>query len=141
MTNTYYQTLPPVTVISYSTLTVIQVVPITTTVIANYPSAPIPTYTSSSGAIIGKIKHGDGSPAYMYSVVLFVNVQGVLITYSTASAYTDQNGYYVFNDMAPGQYQIYASAQIIQSYSGMTPNAIVVVQANSITAAPDITLG
>lgn len=126
-TNTKTSTITKTTTTSITT---------TTTIIPGFPSAPIPKYDAGYGAILGRVIYTNGNPADMYYVVRFA----VGSMFSFNSTYTDQNGYYIFNNVTPDQYEIYVfESEPSGSISG-TPNVVVTVPAGQITTVQNIIL-
>jgi hypothetical protein len=124
-TNTKTSTITKTTTTSITT---------TTTIIPGFPSAPIPKYDAGYGAILGRVIYTNGNPADMYYVVRFA----VGSMFSFNSTYTDQNGYYIFNNVTPDQYEIYVfESEPSGSISG-TPNGVVTVSAGQITTVQNI---
>lgn len=104
--------------------------------------APVPTFeVSGTGAVIGQVVFPDNSPGY-HSVIFIFKPNSVG---SLASVYVDNNGYYMFDNLFPGSYEIYAGNDpqsydpALSCYVG-DPNAMITVFKNTVTNVPTFTL-
>lgn len=117
-----------------STVTNSSTVTTTTTIIPGFPAAPIPEYDAEHGAILGRVIYTNGNPVSTYYVIRF----DVGSMFSFHSTYTDQNGYYVFNNVNPDQYEIYVFETEPTDSISRPPNAVVTVSAGQITTVQNI---
>ncbi len=127
----------PVTIIPgvTSTATIATTAIMTTTVIPNMPSAPVPVYTNpGTGGVVGKILFPDQLPALGAAAYIFKSGE----TTSYATGVVDSIGYYVFNNIPAGTYEIFTSTAIGPFFTG-APQATITVTANSITVVNTLT--
>lgn len=103
---------------------------------------PVPTFeVSGTGAVIGQVIFPDNSVGYQSVIFIFEpNSVG-----SLASAYVDKNGYYMFDNLVPGSYEIYAGNDpqcydpVLSCFTG-NPKATINVDKNTVTNVPTFTL-
>lgn len=101
-------------------------------------SIPIPTpkfTTPSTGAAVGQVMFPDGTPAHDSVVYIFKSEE----TQSFASCYVDTNGYYIFDNLPVGRYDIYtASFATVWGFTG-PPKATITVSEHETTTVPTLT--
>jgi len=102
-------------------------------------TTPIPTpkfTTSGTGAAVGQVKFPDGRPAYRSMVVIFKSEE----TSSFGSCMVDTNGYYMFEDLPVGSYDLYTSSYASYLFFTGSPEATITVSEHETTNVPTLTV-
>jgi len=100
---------------------------------------PVPTpkfTTPGMGAAVGQVMFPDGRPAHRSMVVIFKSEE----TSSFDSFMVDTNGYYVFDDLPVGSYDIYTSSYASYLFFTGPPAATITVSEHETTTVPTLTV-
>jgi hypothetical protein len=100
------------------------------------PSIPTPKFTTpGTGAAVGQVMFPDGTPAYQSVVYIFKSEE----TQSFASCYVDTNGYYIFDNLPVGRYDIYTSSYASYLIFTRPPKATITVSEHETATVPSLT--
>jgi hypothetical protein len=104
---------------------------------ANFATTPQPKFTTpGTGAAVGWVMFPDYTPAYRSVVYIFKQGE----TSSFAARYVDTNGYYLFDNLPVGSYEIYtASTASLWLFTG-SPAATITVSEYETSSVPNLTV-
>jgi len=106
-------------------------------VTANFATTPQAKYTTpGTGAAVGWVMFPDYTPACDSLAYIFEPDE----TLSFAGCYVDTNGYYIFDDIPPGSYEIYVTSFGPGLLFTGPPDATIAVYEHETTSVPNITV-
>jgi len=104
---------------------------------ANFATTPQPKFTTpGTGAAVGWVMFPDHTPACRSVVYIFKAGE----TVSFAGCYVDTNGYYIFDNLPVGSYEIYATSFGPGLLFTGPPDATITVWEHETTSVPNITV-